>query len=266
MTTSYSMVTRYLGDYIDLKRVQENIKTYHYLNRDHPLVLRLLEDQYAVLTKFGTVSFWNVKKNLVNQFIDELVPYIKNYNENYPFVDTLKININPKQEESMSFEEVFLNDIDVDKIKIISYVSAQSVAIDRYEEEITVLLKEIWQVIDNLRRKGKTLFSEKYILKKIGQVLAIKQNTIANVALFDEPEETWEREEIEALYKHLAAEYDLRERFNVLNKKIDFLTENNSILMNFISTQKNNFLELIITVLIIVELVIYVLEWLKIYP
>ncbi|MCL5733222.1 MAG: hypothetical protein M1334_00970, partial [Patescibacteria group bacterium] len=53
----YLLTTRYVGDYIDLKKVQEGVKSYHYMNRDHPLVLRLLEDQYAVLTKFGTISY-----------------------------------------------------------------------------------------------------------------------------------------------------------------------------------------------------------------
>jgi hypothetical protein len=47
----------YIGESIDLKKAQEVLKQYSCLNRDHPLVLRLLDNQFAVLTKFGAVSF-----------------------------------------------------------------------------------------------------------------------------------------------------------------------------------------------------------------
>jgi uncharacterized Rmd1/YagE family protein len=262
----YLLTTKYLGDYIDIKKVQENIKSYHYLNRDHPLILKLLEDQYVVLTKFGAVSFWNVKKRLESQFINEIIPYVRNYREGYPFFDTLKVYIGYQKEESMSFEQVFLEELDLEKMKIISYISAQSVALDRYEEEINLVLKEARQVIDNLRVSGKTKYSEKLMLQRIGQVLAVKQNTIVNVALFDKLDETWERPELENLYNRLFVEYELQERFDVLNKKMDFLSESNATLVNFISSQKNNTMEFIIVILIIVELIFPILEWFKIFP
>ena len=53
--------TVYCGESIDLKKVQEGIRHYSFLNRDHPLVVKLLDDQYAVLAKFGSVTFWNVE-------------------------------------------------------------------------------------------------------------------------------------------------------------------------------------------------------------
>ena len=52
----FSLETRYLGEQTDLKKIQENIKKYRYMNRDHPLVAQLLDGEFAVLTKFGTVK------------------------------------------------------------------------------------------------------------------------------------------------------------------------------------------------------------------
>ena len=66
----YQAETMYVGESIDLKRVQEGVKQYSYLNRDDPLVIKLLKEQYVVLTKFGTVTFWNVPAHLRKQFLE----------------------------------------------------------------------------------------------------------------------------------------------------------------------------------------------------
>src|SRR3989344_4954841 len=87
----YGLETVYIGEYIDLKRVQENFKQYNFFNRDHPLVVRLLKDQYAVLTKFGAVTFWNVPNRLRVQFLKELKTYVKAKREYYPYDEDTKV-------------------------------------------------------------------------------------------------------------------------------------------------------------------------------
>ncbi len=255
----FSLETRYLGEQTDLKKIQEHIKKYRYLNRDHPLVIQLLEGEYAVLTKFGTATFWNVKSGLASQFIKELLPFVKRHRENYEYLDTLKIYVGGETEKA-SFENLHIKDIDLEKIKIISYVSAQSVALDRYENEIDERLEELGKVVDNLRSGGRTKFDQQSLLRQVGNVLSVKQNTVSSLSLFDKPNEAWEREEIEKLYDKLRAEYELRDRFDILNEKIDFLSENNTTLLNFIASQKANYLEIVIIILIVIEIVLFVFD------
>ncbi len=144
----YHVETVYFGEYIDLKRVQENLKHYSYLNRDHPLVLRLLKDQYAVLTKFGAVSFWNVPHRLRFQFLKEIRPFVSSKKESYPYDEDTKVLVGGS-EELVTFEKVFLADLGVNKIKIVSYVLSQSVALERYEADIEDSLSEVGAVVDN---------------------------------------------------------------------------------------------------------------------
>jgi uncharacterized Rmd1/YagE family protein len=155
--------------------------------------------------------------------------------------------------------------LDLEKIKIISYVSAQSVALDRYEDEIDERLAELGRVVDNIKSSGRTKFTQASLLKQVGNVLSVKQNAVSSLSLFDKPNETWESEEIEKLYNRLRDEYELRDRFDILNEKIDFLSENNTTILNFISSQKANFLEWIIIFLIIVEIVLFIFELLGVF-
>jgi uncharacterized Rmd1/YagE family protein len=247
----YSLETRYLGDHLDLKKVQESLTHYRFLNRSHPLVVEILHDQYAVLTKFGTVSFWNVGTELTRQFMDELAPFIENSQDPHRYTDTLRIFVGAG-EEKVTFEELHIQVLDLEKIKIISYVSAQSVALERYEK--------------NLKVAGQTRFTQSGLLRQVGHVLSVKQNAVSSLSLFDKPDETWKRGEIEQLYDQLRTEYELRDRFDILNEKIDFLSENNTTLLNFISGQRANLLEWIVIILIVLEIVIFVLDIFKVFP
>ncbi len=258
----YDLETRYLGERIDLRKVQENLKNYKFLNHNHPLVVEIGEDQYAVLTRFGTVSLWNVKESAARAFLKELAPYVETGSVLHRHIDTLKIFIGPGEEHA-TFEDLFINKLDTEKIKIISYVSAQSVALDRYEEEINVHLHELGRVVAAMKAGGKTRFDQSEILQQVGSVLSVKQRTVSQLSLFDKPDEAWDKEDIEWLYDKLRSEYELRDRFDVLNEKIDFLSENNALLLNYLSSQRSNFLEIVVIILIIVEIALFIVELLK---
>lgn len=249
----YQAETIYVGESIDLKRVQEGIKQYSFMNRDDPLVIKLLKDQYAVLTKFGTITFWNVSSRLRQQFLGEIKPYVKSKKDHYSYDEDTKVLIGGGVEK-VTFEKVYSAHLNVEKIKIISYVLSQSVALERYEDDIDYSLSELGTVVDNLKTKGKALFSEKKLLKQIGRVFSVKQTTVVHLALFDKPESIWESPDLETLYNRMSSEYDLKIRFDILDKKISYLSEISKMMMEFLAEKRNAFLEIIIIVLIVIEI------------
>lgn len=249
----YSVDTVYVGESIDLKKVQESIRQYSYLNREDPLVIKLLKDQYAVLTKFGGVTFWNVNHRLRVDFLKELQPYVSTKKDRYSYDEDTKVLIGGNVEK-VTFEKVYSVNLNIEKIQIVSYVLSQSVALERYEDDIELLLAEVGTVVDNLRSKGRAMFSEKELLKQIGRVLSVKQTTVVHLALFDKPESIWESPDLETLYNRMNSEYDLRVRFEVLDKKIEYLSDISKMLMDFLAEKKNAFLELVIIILIVIEI------------
>ena len=249
----YSVETIYIGEYIDLKRVQEGIRRYSYLNRDDPLVAKLLKDQYAVMTKFGTVTFWNVPVRLRQQFLNEIQPYVKNKRSSYSYDEDTKVLIGGSVEK-VTFEKIYSESLGVEKIKIISHVLSQSVALERYEEDIEESLTELEGIVENLKLRGKAFLSEKELLKQIGRVLSVKQTVISHLSIFDKPDEIWESPELERLYNRMDAEYDLRARFDVLDKKANYLSDISKMMMEFLAGKRSDFLEIIIIVLIVFEI------------
>ncbi len=253
----YHVEALYVGDFIDLKRVQEGLKQYSFLNRDSPLVIKLLKDQYAVLTKFGSVTFWNVTERLRAQFLREVQSFVKNKRAEYPYDEDTKVFVGGTVEK-VTFEKVYSTQLDVEKIKIISYVLSQSVALERYEGEIEASLGEVGTIVENLKLSGRALLSEKELLKQIGRVLSVKQTAVVHLALFDKPEEVWESPELETLYVRMDSEYDIKVRFDVLDKKINYLSDTSQMLINFLAEKRSTFLEWIVIVLIVIEILLIV--------
>ena len=255
----YVVEAVYVGESIDLKKVQENLKQYSFLNRDHPLVLRILKDQYLVLTKFGVVVFWNLQEKLKKQVIKELTPFVKSKKESYPYQEKIKVMVGTVADRVL-FGRVDLAELSVDKIKIISYVLSQSAALDRYEDDIEANLLNLEGFMESLKTKGRVMLKEKDLLRQIGSTFSVKQTTVAHLSLFDKPDEVWESAELETLYHRLHLEFELQDRFDVLDEKIDFLSENTKMLMDFVIEKRGNFLELVIIVLIAVEIVLFVVD------
>lgn len=255
-SVKYGLETVYLGEYIDLKRVQEGIKHYNFLNRDHPLVIRLLNNQYVVLAKFGAVTFWNVSYRLRNQFLKEIKPYVTAKKGSYPYDEDTKVIVGGESDK-VTFEKVFIPDLDVNHIKIISHVLSQSVALERYEDEIDSILAEVQAIVESLKNVGKVMLKEKSLLKQIGKVLSVKQTAVAHLSLVDKPEELWESPHLEILHNRLNVEYELRVRFDILDQKVNYLSDVSQMLMNFLAEKRNAFLEIIIIVLIAIDIVLW---------
>ena len=74
------------------------------------------------------------------------------------------------------------------------------------------------------------------------------------MALFDKPESIWESPDLETLYNRMSSEYDLKIRFDILDKKIDYLSDISKMMIEFLAEKRNAFLETVIIVLIVIEI------------
>jgi uncharacterized Rmd1/YagE family protein len=257
----YTVEALSVGESIDLKRAEELLKRYILLNRDHPLIIQFTKDSLVALTKFGVVIFWNISDADRPQFIRELSPYVNAVKPHYPYSESVEVFVSDG--DKVTEKGIYLSMLDVERIKLVSFAIAQSVALERYEEEAEKHLADLETVITNLKTAGRALIGERDLLKQVGRALAVKQTAISHLALFDKPDEVWESPDLERLYDALAAEFDLRVRFSVLDKKIEFLSENSRMLMEFLAEKRNAFLELVIIFLISIEVIPFAIDFLK---
>ena len=79
----------------------------------------------------------------------------------------------------------------------------------------------------------------------------------------EKPDVLWERPNLERFYGRLEDEYELKERADVLTRKLTVISDTAQALADIIDTERSLRLEMIIVLLIAVEIVISVYHLVK---
>ena len=101
------------------------------------------------------------------------------------------------------------------------------------------------------------------LLKHIGNALLVQQRVSGLVAVAEKPDVLWESPNLERFYTRLEDEYELKERADLLTRKLTVISDTAQTLADIIDTERSLRLELIIVVLIAMEIVISVYQMLK---
>jgi len=82
------------------------------------------------------------------------------------------------------------------------------------------------------------------------------------VAVEEKPDVLWERPALERFYARLEDEYELKERADILTRKLSVVSDSAKVLSDLIDTQRSLRLETMIVALIVVEILVAVLQFL----
>ena len=107
-----------------------------------------------------------------------------------------------------------------------------------------------------LAEHGRIPAGRRAILQHIGRALLVSQRVSGRVAVAEKPDVLWDRPDLERLYARLQDEYELKERTEVLNRKLAVISDTATALTDVIDTERSLRLEFIIVVLIVLEVVI----------
>lgn len=259
---TFQLRAAYLEGQIALKRFRSDFPQYTPIHID-PLIIEPEKGSYAAITKFGAVIFWNCSDKAREEILSELehLPDAQKRNPNVQ--DELAVHIGGTADQ-VTFSEIRLRDLTVEKLKFISLALGQSVALERFEIELTEVLRQFEPVVGELRRSGGLLLSKKEVLMHVGFAMHVRSAILANLTLFDAPPEAWESEALAHLDSQLYDYFDLDERLAAINQKVAYLTDANSILTTMLNTQKSERLEWVVIILIAIEIVIFL--WMDILP
>jgi uncharacterized Rmd1/YagE family protein len=110
--------------------------------------------------------------------------------------------------------------------------------------------------VRELAASGKFFRDRRGVLKLIGEALLVRHNVSGRVAITDKPDALWDRPDLERLYARLEDEYELIERVETLNRKLEVVAETADTLADIIDTRRSLRLEIIVVLLIAFEIVI----------
>jgi len=144
-------------------------------------------------------------------------------------------------------------------MEIVSTVLAKSVALEKTEKAIDLLLDEIEDVVSYLNQ-GQLTTSDSQLAKLSARVLGFKLNTLSYIMLLDKPDITWVNEDAEYMFTELSSIFELEDRYGKIRQKSDTLLDITQVFSTLAHAKRGNRLEWAVIILIAIEIVLSLYE------
>lgn len=210
-------------------------------------------NQYLYLFNYGVACFLGYQDAEIAAILEQIRKFsTKNLEEKMQ--EEYDILIKPSSFE-IGFNHVTIGEPDPASIKLIMLNIAQSVALNYYSKQTARLLEDIQNYTSQLEKYGNFRIIWVKLKMFIGRALNIKNRIADNLYIFDMPQLAWNTEYLHQIDQGMKKEFSLQARTRNIQDDIKIITDNLELFTSFIFQRKNAFLEWIIILLILIEVV-----------
>jgi len=234
-----------------------------------PVLERILgehsgENEKIMVFSFGSIVFINSGMNhteIFMKYLKKIKPDIdiEHFDR---FKDDYALHFNEGEELDFTDKYVQVPGRELFYPELVSIIIAKSVALERIEEQLGKILDNIESKIDNLE-KGRLHIGNKELAKTTSRIVRHEYNTIAYIMILDKPDVTWVNSEAAEFYFKMAEFFELNDRYEVIKSKTEILKSIVDGLADISMSMRGLFLEWIVIVLIVMEVVLMFLDLIK---
>ncbi|MHC0038289.1 RMD1 family protein [Pseudoneobacillus sp. C159] len=219
------------------------------------------DSQKVLVFSFGSIVFIN------GSGPDERVDFLNFIRTFEPDIDMKKVDryfddytllIGETKKIEFTDEYVVVPEFEVFYPELISTVLAKSVALEKTEEQLGKILDKLETMIDRLE-KGKMRVGNKELARTMSKIVRHEYNTIAYIMILDKPDVTWTSTVARDFYDQMMEFFELNDRYKILKSKTEILYN----IMDGFSTISHSirglFVEWIIVILILFEIILTLL-------
>jgi uncharacterized Rmd1/YagE family protein len=221
-----------------------------------PLAVRMGSSGLAVLFRYGVAVFICLSAAEEAEFLEKLSA--RTFGKiTPPEEEWAKIQVAKEGEEPIPVGgPILVREFSLERLLVVSDALAKSVVLGRDEREVTNVFDTIEPFARELATFGKTSRNRTDLLKLMGNALLVQHRLSGRVAVGEKPDVLWDRPDLERLYARLEDEYELSERAETLNRKLEVIADTASRLADIVDTKRSLRLEIIVIFLIAFEIVI----------
>jgi uncharacterized Rmd1/YagE family protein len=211
-------------------------------------------ERFALAFDFGAVVFIGLDEDTRRRTIDKVLRCLPP-EPNAPITETFLIEVSPTAAPDVRFDRVIVRELTIPVIDVVAEIVSQSVAMDYYKKDVDEIEEQFDDIVAQLRLIGRTPPVGK-LTRFIGICIALRNDVISTLALFDKPEDTWESEQLDKLWESLRRMLELDDRYRGLEAKLRLFQENLVVLVDLARQRHTLLLEWAVVLLILFELVI----------
>jgi uncharacterized Rmd1/YagE family protein len=172
-----------------------------------------------------------------------------------PETEEVSIGVSIEKKEGVEGgTTVILKDATVERLQIVAAALGKSVALAQYEADVASTFDHIEPIAAQLEQTGRGGRDMRLLLRHIGRALRNEHKMAARVEVSDRPELLWDHPELEQLYLRLEDEFELSERAEILDRKLELISRTVSTTLDLLQSQRGLRVEWYIVGLIVFEI------------
>ena len=228
-----------------------------------PLAFRIEGGSFLVLFRYGVAVLFGMSPLQEDEIIRSVDGRIIGRLDR-PEEETAQIAIAPDKDEQITPNgTIVLKALLPEHVLIIADAIATNLILAHDERNVSAVFDDIEPLARELAEHGRTPGGRRALLRHIGNALLVQQRVSGLVAVAEKPDVLWERADLERFYARLENEYELKERADLLTRKLTVISDTAKALADIIDTERSLRLERIIIALILLETIFagYQLFW-----
>lgn len=225
-----------------------------------PLTLRVGARGTAFVFRYGVAVFCDVSLEEEQSVIESLKPNTVEPLEQ-PEVDAAGVMVRPEEEDRLDpGGTIVLKDGAIERLQIVADVLSKSLVLAHHEAQLATTFDRIDRLAIQVKRRGQGGRRMRELVRQVGDVLLTQHRMVGRVAAGDKPDLLWDRPDLERLYDRLAAEYELPERSEAVDRKLTLVSDTTRTVLELMQNQRSTRLELYIIGLIAIEIALSIYE------
>ncbi|CAI5742184.1 unnamed protein product [Hyaloperonospora brassicae] len=229
-------------------------------------------DKWVVYFDYGAVVFFNCDQALVSTLIKHATRFCSDVFEMRGHEEEMLLVGDPSQKKWSTLVEnnVLVREIDHINVHVIAGVLSQTVALEFYERQCETILREFEKLNTDVEKNGPrgALFGReneqtKSLFKIVASNNTLLIDLVSKLRVIDRKrpgDPAWSQTRYHNMWESLLEEFELNERFQNLNFKLELIQHNTKFFLEVLHSHKGERLEWYIIILISVELGIGVYE------
>jgi len=223
-----------------------------------PLVLEAGKGAYAIVFRYGAVVLFNTN----GEDAEKLLQQVKTHTQYLTQETTEETTLRVVKDYGKITEngEIFVQNTGIPTLQVIAEVLARSVVLERFERQVTAAFEAVQPIVKSLGEGKLKYGNHKKLQQHLGSVLLDQQQMIGRMAIADKPDALWEHAELERVYAKLTDEYEIIERYEALDAKLEMLGAAIRTSIDLMQAKHSHRLEWYVILLILVEIVLFAYE------
>ena len=259
MAEKHAISAHYLAKSLPLALIEKRNELALMTKRRNALIFGRPQSQMMIVFSFGVVVLYDFDAKHGARVLKQIAKYGEEPVVT-PKTEEYAVVVDPASKISVDFDNVVIDDVDSDLVYVVAEVLAQSVAIEYVEEKVSGIVERFEKVTAGLERGGRIRMRDVEVLRTIGAGRSITHYVIAQLALLDKPDSTWEDKDVETTFVAMRKMFELEDRFKSLEFRLDFIQDTSELVLDLIQNRRAVRMELAIIYLFVIDIVLVLYE------